>query len=99
MESIANNIFFLQILDPRNLRVNNKKEKPKCDDQCIGGCSGPSHLDCYACKNVMDEMSNGRKNCRINCPDGLLLVSFKKHFSQLAEEENESIFSHHKKEH
>lgn len=65
-------IFFL---DPNNLRANHTLNGAKCDEQCIGGCShGQSHLKCFACKNVMDEMSDGTKNCIDKCPDEYLLV-------------------------
>ena len=62
--------------DPQNLRINHDPNKDKCDPQCIGGCSGtvPTHLECYACTHVMDEMSDGKKNCKDACPEPLLKV-------------------------
>ena len=48
----------------------------KCDDACIGGCTGETQLDCYACRDVMDVMSeqhSHKKNCIKTCPGSLLL--------------------------
>ena len=69
-------MFYFTFSDPQNLRVtvnHSLSEKP-CNQQCIGGCNGTSHLNCFACRRVMDQLSDGRKNCIEQCPDGLLLV-------------------------
>ena len=59
------------------LYVDNDPSKGKCDNACIGGCFGITQLHCYACTHVMDQMSDGRKNCIKNCPESLLKVSTK----------------------
>ena len=70
------NMFYFTFSDPQNLRVtvNHSLSEDTCNQQCIGGCNGTSHLNCFACKRVMDQLSDGRKNCIEQCPDGLLLV-------------------------
>ena len=69
-------MFYFTFSDPQNLRVtvNHSLSEDKCNQQCIGGCNGTSHLNCFACRRVMDQLSDGRKNCIEQCPDGLLLV-------------------------
>ena len=61
-------------INPEELRIDNDPNKAKCDNACIGGCTGPSQLHCSACKDVMDTMSDGRKNCILRCPESLLKV-------------------------
>ena len=56
--------------------INNTEDLGRCDKSCIGGCTGQTQLDCYACRNVMDLMSDGRKHCIKSCPVSLLKVRF-----------------------
>ena len=80
------NMFYFTFSDPQNLRVtvnHSLSLTETCNQQCIGGCNGTSHLNCFACRRVMDQLSDGRKNCIEQCPDGLLLVGkfcFTKYF-------------------
>ena len=62
-------------INPDELYIDNDPSKGKCDDACLGGCNGNTQLNCSACKDVMDQMSDGRKNCILNCPESLLKVS------------------------
>nr|XP_031842328.1 insulin-like peptide receptor [Nomia melanderi]XP_031842335.1 insulin-like peptide receptor [Nomia melanderi]XP_031842344.1 insulin-like peptide receptor [Nomia melanderi]XP_031842355.1 insulin-like peptide receptor [Nomia melanderi]XP_031842364.1 insulin-like peptide receptor [Nomia melanderi]XP_031842374.1 insulin-like peptide receptor [Nomia melanderi]XP_031842384.1 insulin-like peptide receptor [Nomia melanderi]XP_031842395.1 insulin-like peptide receptor [Nomia melanderi]XP_03184240 len=41
-------------------------EKPKCHEQCLGECHGPTENDCYACKHYRHE-----GKCVKNCPHHL----------------------------
>jgi hypothetical protein len=49
-----------------------------CHNECVGGCSGAGVLaspeDCYACKNVYYESSNGSGTCVNPCPWPFLTV-------------------------
>ncbi|XP_076237917.1 insulin receptor [Calliopsis andreniformis] len=41
-------------------------EKPKCHEQCLGECRGPSDSDCYVCKHFRHE-----GKCVEKCPNDL----------------------------
>lgn len=43
-----------------------------CNDECLGGCNPQDSTDCWACKNVRWESSQGKK-CNNVCPPPLLV--------------------------
>jgi hypothetical protein len=45
-----------------------------CHEQCLGGCDGTKHNNCFACKYLEDE-----NDCVKACPSNTLIVSKKKY--------------------
>eukprot|EP00094_Tigriopus_californicus_P010060 TCALIF_09701-PA protein Name:"Similar to INSR Insulin receptor (Homo sapiens)" AED:0.09 eAED:0.20 QI:0/0.77/0.8/1/1/1/10/426/1712 len=45
-----------------------------CNQECLGGCNPHDSTDCWACRNVRWESSEGKK-CNNVCPHPLLVVS------------------------
>lgn len=43
-----------------------------CHSECIGGCSGPTDADCFACKRVRHS-----GQCQSKCPQGMLEVELR----------------------
>lgn len=62
-------MFFL-VCPPECGNLSCTEDGTCCHEQCLGGCTGPNHDDCFACKYLADE-----RDCVKECPVDTLTVS------------------------